>query len=74
MTNIGLALIAMGLAILAGFGAFESIRAIVLSDDIHIAARIGIAMFAAGFIAVFVAVLRDRVRERGQEGLENIEP
>jgi hypothetical protein len=74
MTTIGLALIAMGVAILAGFGAFEGIRALIESDDIHIAARIGIATFAAGFTAVFVAVVRDRFREHGQERLENIEP
>jgi len=74
MTNIGLALIAMGMAILAGFGAFEGIRAFVESDDIHVAARIGVIISAVGFTAVFAAVVRDRLRERGQEHLENIEP
>lgn len=69
--KIGWIVLSLGLIILIGIGAFPAIKNLILNPEIPLVLKIGLLIFSAGGIIVFVSILREQLffwkRERYKE-------
>jgi predicted anti-sigma-YlaC factor YlaD len=69
--KIGWIVLSLGLIILIGVGAFPAIKDLILNPEIPLVLKVGLLIFSAGGIIVFVSILREQLffwkRERYKE-------
>ena len=73
MQRFGMGLLAVGAAVLAGYAAYEIVRAL-FSADVPLVVSIAIVVAAAGLLLLLTGVGYERWRARSNEDLDEVEP
>ena len=73
MQRVGMILLVIGAAVLAGYAAYEIVQ-VLFTEDIHLVVSIGVVVAAVGFLLLLVGIGYERWRARGVEDLDEVEP
>jgi len=73
MQRLGMALLVIGAAVLAGYVAYEIVQAL-FADDVPLPVSVGIIVVVAGFLLLLIGVGYERWRARQKEDLDEVEP
>lgn len=71
--KIGWIALAIGLIILIGIGAYPAIKNLFLNPETPLILKIGILIFGAGGIIVFISILREQLFFRKRERYKEVE-
>ena len=71
--GIGMWLVVAGLAVLVGYGVYETLRAIFTESDVPVLIQVAVPVCVAGAVILLGATLIQRMKRRKQDGLEEVE-
>ena len=71
--GIGMWLVVAGMAALVGYGVYEMLWSIFNEPDVPVLVQAAIPVCVAGAVVLLGATLIQRVRRRGEDGLEEVE-
>jgi hypothetical protein len=66
-------LVVAGLAVLVGYGVYETLRAIFTESDVPVLIQVAVPVCVAGAVILLGATLIQRMKRRKQDGLEEVE-
>ena len=73
MANAGIALFLIGLGILIVYGVYSILWAIYRESDVPLILKVVTPVIVGGVTLLLIAVIRDRLRDRGREKFEEVE-
>ncbi|NQU96460.1 MAG: hypothetical protein HQ548_02290 [Chloroflexi bacterium] len=73
MQRFGMTLLVAGAAVLAGYAAYEIVRAL-FTDEIPLVVSIAVVVVAAGFLLLLAGIGYERWRAHQEEDLDEVEP
>ena len=71
--GIGVWLFLAGLAVLVGYGAYETLRAIFTESDVPVLIQVAVPLCVAGAVILLGATVIQRIKRNKHEGLEEVE-
>ena len=71
--GIGMWLVVAGLAVLVGYGVYETLRAIFTESDVPVLIQVAVPVCVAGAVILLGATIIQRMKRRKQDGLEEVE-